>query len=86
MEAEVLAMCLKLYNGPPDSCGLFTCGGTESIGLAVLSARNMALAKGIKWPELIMPATAHPAFDKVANNEENVEKIIIILRHATTSE
>ena len=65
MEAEVLAMCLKLYNGPKDSCGLFTCGGTESIGLAVLSARNIALAKGIKWPELIMPATAHPAFDKV---------------------
>jgi len=84
MEAEVLAMCLKLYNGPTDSCGLFTCGGTESIGLAVLSARNMALAKGIKWPELIMPATAHPAFDK-ACDYFRVKKIKVAV-HPTTYE
>lgn len=67
MEAEVLAMVLKLYNAPTSGCGLFTSGGTESIGLACLSARNWAFKKGIQWPELIMPITAHSAFDKACD-------------------
>ena len=57
----------RLYNGPKGACGLFTSGGTESIGLAVLAARNTAMAKGIKWPEVVMPVTAHPAFDKACD-------------------
>jgi len=53
-------MIFRFYNAPKGACGLFTSGGTESIGLALLSARNEAFAKGIKWPEVVMPLTAHP--------------------------
>jgi len=67
MEAEVLAMVLRFYNGPKGSCGLLTSGGTESIGMAILAARNKAFARGVKWPELVMPLTAHPAFDKACD-------------------
>jgi len=67
MEAEVLAMVLNLYNAPTSGCGLFTSGGTESIGLACLAARNQAFSRGVKWPELIMPTTAHSAFDKACD-------------------
>ena len=58
---------LRLYNAPTSGCGLFTSGGTESIGLACLAARNWAFKKGIQWPELIMPITAHSAFDKACD-------------------
>jgi len=67
MEAEVIAMVLDLYNAPESGCGLFTSGGTESIGLACLAARNHAFKQGIKWPELVMPTTAHSAFDKACD-------------------
>merc|ERR1712106_647335 len=67
MEAECIAMVLDLYNSPESGCGLFTSGGTESIGLACLAARNKALKNGIKWPELVMPTTAHSAFDKACD-------------------
>lgn len=43
-----------------------TTGGTESIILACLSARNHAQAKhGIRDPVVVVPVTAHAAFDKV---------------------
>lgn len=42
-----------------------TSGGTESIMLAMLAYRNLAYSKGIKDPEMIIPITAHAAFDKV---------------------
>ena len=38
-EAEIIRMCLDLYNGPKDSCGVISSGGTESIVLAVLCYR-----------------------------------------------
>jgi sphinganine-1-phosphate aldolase len=42
-----------------------TSGGTESIILACLSARNRAQARGVTDPVLVVPVTAHAAFDKV---------------------
>lgn len=41
-----------------------TSGGTESIILACLSSRNFARARGISSPVMIVPVTAHAAFDK----------------------
>jgi len=67
MEAEIIAMTLHLYNGPADSCGMTTQGGTESLGLAVLAARNRAFSKGIKWPEIVMGHTVHAGVDKAAH-------------------
>ena len=53
MEAEIVAMCLKMYRGPSGSAGTMTSGGTESIIMAVKTYRDWARAtKGIKEPEL----------------------------------
>jgi sphinganine-1-phosphate aldolase len=65
MEAEVIKMYLDLLNGSSEACGTFTSGGTESIFMAMVSMREYArVMKGITQPELVMPATAHPAFNK----------------------
>ncbi|KAJ7497639.1 pyridoxal phosphate-dependent transferase [Mycena latifolia] len=66
MEAEIVAMTLKLFNGP-DCAGTMTSGGTESIIMSVKTHRDWARAvKGITEPEIVIPATAHAAFDKGA--------------------
>lgn len=45
-----------------------TTGGTESIFMACKAYRDYAREeKGIKRPEIIVPVTAHAAFDKAAN-------------------
>ena len=44
-----------------------TTGGSESLLIAVLAARNKAHEKGIRYPELVIPITAHAAFDKACN-------------------
>jgi sphinganine-1-phosphate aldolase len=67
MEAEVVAMVLSLFNAPDDAAGVTTSGGTESIIMAVLSARQKAYAeRGVTEPEIILPSTAHTAFRKAA--------------------
>ncbi|KAI0675368.1 PLP-dependent transferase [Trametes maxima] len=66
MEAEVVAMVLKLYNNP-NGAGTTTSGGTESIVMAVKTYRDWARAtKGITEPEIVVPISAHAAFDKGA--------------------
>ncbi|KAF2005286.1 sphingosine-1-phosphate lyase-like protein [Amniculicola lignicola CBS 123094] len=68
MEAEVVAMVLGLFNAPDGAVGVTTSGGTESILMAVLSARNKAYSeRGVTEPEIILPETAHTAFRKAAN-------------------
>ncbi|VDD77651.1 unnamed protein product [Mesocestoides corti] len=52
MEAEVVRMCLTMFNGDADSCGTMTSGGTESLMLACLAYRNLAYKQGIKRPEM----------------------------------
>ncbi|KAK7553351.1 pyridoxal phosphate-dependent transferase [Phyllosticta paracitricarpa] len=65
MEAEVVAMVLAMFNAPEDAAGVTTSGGTESILMACLSARNKAYAeRGVTEPEMILPETAHTAFRK----------------------
>ena len=52
MEAEIVAMCLKMYNNP-NGAGVTTSGGTESIIMAVKTYRDWARAtKGITEPEM----------------------------------
>ncbi|SCV69817.1 BQ2448_1211 [Microbotryum intermedium] len=76
MDAEVVAMCLSLFNSPlPTSAvdrnggaGTTTSGGTESILMACKAYRDRAAAeRGITRPEMIVPASAHAAFDKAAS-------------------
>ncbi len=66
MEAEIVAMCLCLFHAPPaTAAGTTTSGGTESILLACRAAAQMAKQKhGISSPEIVVPVTAHAAFDK----------------------
>lgn len=67
MEAEVVRIACHLFNGDKESCGTMTTGGTESILLACKAYRDYARdVKGIKKPEIVMPVTAHAAFDKAA--------------------
>ncbi|MGW1774840.1 pyridoxal phosphate-dependent decarboxylase family protein [Streptomyces sp. NPDC002104] len=54
--------------GAPGAQGTFTSGGTESILLAVKTARDHARAvRGITAPQLVLPSTAHAAFHKAAH-------------------
>lgn len=65
MEAEVVSMTLKLFNAPESGVGGTSSGGTESLLLACLSAKEYARRhKGITKPEIILPETAHAGFDK----------------------
>lgn len=68
MEAEVVSMTAKLVNNNnPNVCGCLTSGGTESIILSVKAHRDWAeYTKGINRPEMIIPITAHAAFEKAA--------------------
>ncbi|KAF8547233.1 PLP-dependent transferase [Imleria badia] len=66
MEAEIVAMCLRMYNNP-DGATRVTSGGTESIVMAIKAYRDWARdVKGITEPEMIGPVTAHAAFDNGA--------------------
>lgn len=53
MEAEIVAMVLALFNAPPGAAGVTTSGGTESILMACLSAREKGYKeRGITEPEM----------------------------------
>ncbi|KAI5307348.1 hypothetical protein KEM56_006575 [Ascosphaera pollenicola] len=68
MEAEIVAMVLSLFNAPEGAAGATTSGGTESILMACLSARQKGrIERGITEPEMIVPDTAHAAFDKAGH-------------------
>ena len=65
MDAEVVAMVLKMYHGPEGSCGAFTSGGTESILMAIKTYRDWGKAtKRISEPNIVIPISAHAAFHK----------------------
>ncbi|KAI0242342.1 hypothetical protein L0F63_002365, partial [Massospora cicadina] len=67
MEREIVSMTLSMFNAPPNAAGCFTFGGTESIILACRTYKEEArIKKGITRPEMIIPITAHAAFDKAA--------------------
>jgi glutamate/tyrosine decarboxylase-like PLP-dependent enzyme len=67
MQSEVVESLASLFHaGEP--AGFLTSGGTESILLAVLAARERARAeRGIRTPEMVLPTTAHAAFEKAAH-------------------
>lgn len=65
MEAEVVSMVLRAFNAPATGCGSSTSGGTESLLLAGLAAREHARRyRGVKRPEVIAPATVHAGIEK----------------------
>ena len=68
-ESEVVRMAAEILGGNDDTTGSMSSGGTESIFLAVKTARDHARAerKLQGRPALVMAETAHPAFDKAAH-------------------
>lgn len=69
MEADVVRMTANMLNAPAEAVGTMSSGGTESILLAVKAARERARKKKLLSgaPEMVVPQTIHPAFDKAAH-------------------
>lgn len=69
-ESEIVSMTAKMLGAEwteDTICGSVSSGGTESILLAMKAYRDYAReVKGIDEPEMIVPVTAHTAFDKAA--------------------
>jgi len=67
-ESEIVAMTGNMLCGEgQDVCGTISSGGTESIMLAMKTYRDWAREKkGVTKPEMIVPVTAHAAFDKAS--------------------
>jgi glutamate/tyrosine decarboxylase-like PLP-dependent enzyme len=68
-EREVIATVANLLHGGSEVRGNVTSGGTESIFLALKSARDfMRRIRPLKGPpEIILPVSAHPAFRKASH-------------------
>ena len=61
LEGEVVGMGLSLMRAPEGAGGTFTSGGSESIFLGLLAAREKA---GVAKPNIVIPDTAHLTFDR----------------------
>jgi sphinganine-1-phosphate aldolase len=69
MEKEVISMALGLLHGPQGSTGAITSGGTDSITMAIKTARDFARAKGgpATGHNIVIPRSGHLAFHKAAH-------------------
>ncbi|MFW2387348.1 MAG: pyridoxal phosphate-dependent decarboxylase family protein [Polyangiales bacterium] len=69
MENEVVAMTANMLHGGDAAAGSMTSGGTESIFMAMKTARQWARKNRpeIAKPKIVAPVTAHPAFIKSAH-------------------
>jgi glutamate/tyrosine decarboxylase-like PLP-dependent enzyme len=71
IENHVVAACLELLRAPAGAVGTATAGGTESVILAVKTARDYARASGRlasgQRGKLLLPVTAHACFHKAAH-------------------
>ena len=69
LESEVIDMACGLLNGGDAATGCMTSGGTESIFLAIKSAREWARANRPTsgTPEIVVPRSAHHSFNKSAH-------------------
>jgi sphinganine-1-phosphate aldolase len=84
LEKAVVATLAELLRGDEHVVGNCTSGGTESILLAVKTARDKARNErpAITQPELVLPRTAHAAFHK-ACHYLGVKPVIVEVNPAT---
>ena len=68
-EDDVVDWTLDLLHASADATGVMTSGGTESLFLALATARDWARDErpSVTAPEIVIPWSAHPAFDKAAH-------------------
>jgi len=66
-EAEIVAMTKNMLGNVDGVCGALTSGGTESILMACKAHRDYYRKRGITEPEMIIPESAHAAFNKACH-------------------
>jgi len=68
MEKDIMSMAVDLFNGDERTVGVITSGGTESIFQSVYTYREWArkIKPQAKQPEIVVPISIHPAFEKAA--------------------
>ena len=65
IQAEVVGIVADWLQAGPDGAGFMTSGGTESILMAVKTARERGRAeRGVARPNVVLPTSAHAAFEK----------------------
>jgi sphinganine-1-phosphate aldolase len=81
LETDVVSIVANLLNGGSSAVGNFTSGGTESIILALKTARDYfrATRPEIVRPEVIVCETAHAAFHK-ACHYLNMQIVVVPMR------
>ncbi|MBX3185539.1 MAG: aspartate aminotransferase family protein [Labilithrix sp.] len=86
-ESEVVSMVLGLFHGPEGSVGTMSSGGSESLLLAVKTARDWARAERPKVtaPEMLLPVTAHPALLKAAHMV-GIKPVLVPMRDDFTAD
>jgi sphinganine-1-phosphate aldolase len=68
IQREVVGTVAEWFDGGDEAAGFLTTGGTESLVLAVLAARERGRAeRGEERPNMVVPTTAHAAFEKGAH-------------------
>lgn len=69
MENDIISFTASLLNAPETAVGTMTSGGTESIISAVKAAKKFAIDKNksLSKPNIVLPESAHPAFNKAAD-------------------
>jgi glutamate/tyrosine decarboxylase-like PLP-dependent enzyme len=75
-DGEICRMTAAMLHGADDVVGTVSSGGTESIMLAMKAYRDRGYTTGINDPEMIVPTTAHAAFDK-ASQYFRIRKVAI---------
>ncbi len=74
MENDLVGFAATLLDAPDTVAGAVTSGGTESVLLAVQTARDAR--PDVERPRMVLPATAHAAFHKAAHYFR-VEPVIV---------
>jgi sphinganine-1-phosphate aldolase len=68
MQRDVVGTVTGWLHGDAEAAGFMTSGGTESLLMAVLAARERGrVERGVTAPEMVLPASAHAAFEKGAH-------------------
>ena len=65
MEQDLVGLAADLLDGPPGTVGSVTSGGTESLLLAVQTARDSR--PEVARPSMVLPSSAHASFHKAAH-------------------
>lgn len=67
-ETDVIGMVKDLFHAPDDAVATITTGGSESIFLALATARDRARdLHGITTPEIVIPQSAYAVFNKLSH-------------------